>query len=67
MSKKSKKKELESQLSHVSHLEGRAQHSQQGFETRVAHTNIKVSQNQIKHGKHKNVGEYGHKGDQPLA
>jgi len=63
-----KKSELEHKLSHTTRHEHRLQHSSDGFEHRTAHTNIKISQHQIKQGKHKNVGEFGHKGlEDPLA
>jgi len=66
---KHKKTDLEHKLSHNTRHEHRLQHSTEGFEHRTAHTNIKISQHQVKQGKHRNAGEFGMKGEteDPMA
>ena len=64
---KHKKTELEHKLSHALKHEHRLEHATEEFERRTAHTNIKTAQHQIKQGKHRNAGDYGMKGDNPLA
>lgn len=60
---KHKKAQLKNELEHITKLEGKAQHGVDDHEHKIAKTNIKEAQQQIKHGKHKNMDEFGNKTD----
>ena len=65
---KKKKHELEQKLGHLGHIESKNLHQGEKLESRLASTNIKTVQHQIKQGKHKNMNEFGLKHEEdPMA
>ena len=63
-----RKNELEKKLDHFSRLENKNIQANGKLESKLASTNIKAAQHQIKQGKHKNMNEFGLKYEEdPLA